>query len=75
MLSKLHSLRSFSRVVSSVRLSSTDIIKQKPADILAKEEKIPIERTSLSRGLALNKFEKVCFTFIIINYYILFLLL
>lgn len=61
MLSKLYRLRSFSTVVSSARLSSTDIVKQKPVEILAKEEKLPIEKTSLSRGLALNKFEKVCF--------------
>lgn len=43
-------------------LSALDIVK---------EYGIPIQRVSLSRGLALNRFEKVHFHFIIINLRIL----
>lgn len=60
-----------SSIVQIVRHSSVDVVKQKKADIIAKEEKLPIERTSLSRGLALNKFEKVSFIVSIQNLLIL----
>lgn len=60
MLSRFQRSSHYVTRIASARLSSNEIAKQKPVQVVAKEANIPIERTSLSRGLALNKFEKVC---------------
>uniref|UniRef100_A0AC34RK58 Acyl-CoA dehydrogenase n=1 Tax=Panagrolaimus sp. JU765 TaxID=591449 RepID=A0AC34RK58_9BILA len=58
MLSRFQRSSHYVTRIASARLSSNEIAKQKPVQVVAKEANIPIERTSLSRGLALNKFEK-----------------
>uniref|UniRef100_A0A914Y8Y3 Uncharacterized protein n=1 Tax=Panagrolaimus superbus TaxID=310955 RepID=A0A914Y8Y3_9BILA len=40
------------------RCASSEISQPKSAELLARESNLPIERTSLTRGLALNRFEK-----------------
>jgi acyl-CoA dehydrogenase family protein 9 len=40
------------------RCVSSEVTKPKSAEIIARESNLPIERTSLTRGLALNRFEK-----------------
>uniref|UniRef100_A0A7E4VCD6 Acyl-CoA_dh_N domain-containing protein n=1 Tax=Panagrellus redivivus TaxID=6233 RepID=A0A7E4VCD6_PANRE len=42
----------------AARYTSNEVTKAKPVEVIAQENNLPIERTSLSRGLALNRFEK-----------------
>ena len=56
--------RRFQRTLySAYRCASSEVLREpKSAEVIARENNLPIERTSLSRGLALNRFEKVCTT-------------